>query len=461
MLWRFRQESARFRGFMTAKCALIVDDSRTARQVLGDVLCANQLRVETAASAEEALEYLSRSRPDVIFMDHMMPGMDGFQAVRAIKTNPATATIPIMMYTSQEGELYVGQARALGAVGVLPKQIRPVEVSEVLRSLHLIENPEARASVHPTPEVSPASGDEKVEPERDVTAALNARDWTDLHRWLQEMFEDYRREMRTDLEAAVSRVLREHGTTESVATTAAPPRPRRSVSGTLLVLALAALAGVFYWLSVDTQSKWRSAVEQNAGLMATLASRRAVASVATTDTVRQLDAERDEISNQFLSFVAGLEWGVNQSAAYPPGEEPFGNRRLETLRGLLERLNGLGFTGLVRLDSHLGDFCYVAGPDDSWTLAPDDLPADRCGRIGLPSSEARAASARESVSFANFLSARPQDAAVRVELMPHGNTSPAVPYPPDPQGLTAGEWNLIARQNNRVSVTLLADNAQP
>ena len=66
-----------------------------------------------------------RHRPDVIFMDHMMPGMDGFQAVQAIKNNPRTATIPIMMYTSQEGELYVGQARALGAVGVLPKQVKP------------------------------------------------------------------------------------------------------------------------------------------------------------------------------------------------------------------------------------------------------------------------------------------------------------------------------------------------
>ena len=46
---------------------------------------------------------------------------DGFQAVQAIKNNPQTATIPIMMYTSQQGEVYVGQARALGAVGVLPK----------------------------------------------------------------------------------------------------------------------------------------------------------------------------------------------------------------------------------------------------------------------------------------------------------------------------------------------------
>ena len=67
-----------------------------------------------------------------------MPGMDGFQAVQSIKNNPRTATIPIMMYTSQEGELYLGQARALGAVGVLPKQVKPAEVSTVLYQLHLI-----------------------------------------------------------------------------------------------------------------------------------------------------------------------------------------------------------------------------------------------------------------------------------------------------------------------------------
>jgi CheY-like chemotaxis protein len=71
-------------------------------------------------------------------MDHMMPGMDGFQAVQAIKNNPRTATIPIMMYTSQEGELYLGQARALGAVGVLPKQIKQADVSKVLYQLHLV-----------------------------------------------------------------------------------------------------------------------------------------------------------------------------------------------------------------------------------------------------------------------------------------------------------------------------------
>src|SRR6202167_1044480 len=95
-----------------------------------------------AESAGLALEYLKHDRPDAIFMDTLMPGMYGLQAVQAIKGNPQTAMIPIMMYTSQEGELYVGQARALGALGVLPKQVRPVDVSKVLYELHLL--PERR-----------------------------------------------------------------------------------------------------------------------------------------------------------------------------------------------------------------------------------------------------------------------------------------------------------------------------
>ena len=109
------------------------------------------IEVDMAESAEQAIEYLKGNRPDAIFMDHLMPGMDGLQAVKAIKGNPQTAMIPIMMYTSQEGELYVGQARALGAMGVLPKQVRPVDVSKVLYELHLLPDRRdmAEAALHP------------------------------------------------------------------------------------------------------------------------------------------------------------------------------------------------------------------------------------------------------------------------------------------------------------------------
>src|ERR1700730_8621755 len=123
---------------MASKRALVVDDSKSARVILSRMLEKYDIEVDMSEPAEQAIEYLKHNRPDAIFMDHLMPGMDGLQAVQAIKGNPQTAMIPIMMYTSQEGELYVGQARALGAMGVLPKQVRPVDVSKVLYELHLL-----------------------------------------------------------------------------------------------------------------------------------------------------------------------------------------------------------------------------------------------------------------------------------------------------------------------------------
>jgi CheY-like chemotaxis protein len=123
---------------MSAKRALVVDDSKSARAFLARILERHEIAVDAAESAEAAIEYLARNKPDVIFMDHMMPGMDGFQAVQTIKNNPRTSAIPILMYTSQEGDLYLGQARALGAEGVLPKQIKQADVTRLLFQLRLV-----------------------------------------------------------------------------------------------------------------------------------------------------------------------------------------------------------------------------------------------------------------------------------------------------------------------------------
>src|SRR3954465_6509506 len=123
---------------MSAKRALVVDDSKSARLFLSRILERHEITVDAAETAEQAIDYLARHRPDVIFMDHMMPGMDGFQAVQTIKNNPRTSSIPILMYTSQEGDLYLGQARALGAEGVLPKQIKQADVTRLLFQLQLV-----------------------------------------------------------------------------------------------------------------------------------------------------------------------------------------------------------------------------------------------------------------------------------------------------------------------------------
>ena len=146
---------------MSAKRALVVDDSRSARAFLARILERHEIAVDAAESAEAAIEYLARNKPDVIFMDHMMPGMDGFQAVQSIKNNPRTSSIPILMYTSQEGDLYLGQARALGAEGVLPKQIKQADVTRMLYQLRLVADRRgeetAFARMNQAPDLVPAN----------------------------------------------------------------------------------------------------------------------------------------------------------------------------------------------------------------------------------------------------------------------------------------------------------------
>ena len=144
-----------------------------------------------------------------------MPGMDGFQAVQAIKNNPRTATIPIMMYTSQEGELYLSQARALGAIGVLPKQIKHADVSKVLDQLHLLGAPKpehelATIQVHELPRDTAPPPDTTVErraPNRPNAPPLPADQRLVFEGMLAHHMLDVRRFIVDSLESSADRIV--------------------------------------------------------------------------------------------------------------------------------------------------------------------------------------------------------------------------------------------------------------
>jgi len=120
---------------MPIKNALVVDDSKSARMMLQRLLSKMNVKADVVESAEAALVFLDNAQPDVIFMDHMMPGMDGLEATQLIKANPKTATIPTIMYTSKEGEDYFNIARSHGAEGVLAKPANQEAVMAVIQSL--------------------------------------------------------------------------------------------------------------------------------------------------------------------------------------------------------------------------------------------------------------------------------------------------------------------------------------
>jgi len=123
---------------MTIKSALIVDDSKTAQFKLKKVLDIYELKVDLATSAEDALSYLAYQLPDIIFMDHSMKGMNGLEAVKIIKANPSTATIPVVMYTAEKGDVYLSQARAIGALDVISKDVMAKsDIQRVMKSVNI------------------------------------------------------------------------------------------------------------------------------------------------------------------------------------------------------------------------------------------------------------------------------------------------------------------------------------
>ena len=120
---------------MINKRALVVDDSRSARLILSRTLEGFGITVDAVESAEIALDYLTATKPDVIFMDHLLTGMDGLAAVRIIKANPRTTNIPVFMYSSQQEPEFIHAARIAGALGVFPKTFKQTDVARALQQL--------------------------------------------------------------------------------------------------------------------------------------------------------------------------------------------------------------------------------------------------------------------------------------------------------------------------------------
>lgn len=437
------------------KSALIVDDSRSARVVLKRMLEVHELDVDTAESAESALEYLNDHRPDVIFMDHMMPGMDGFEAVTAIKNNPDTATIPIMMYTSQEGELYVGQARALGAVGVLPKAVEPVEVSKVLASLHVIGQRverEKQAAHHDSHEAPGA------------LASVDSLD-RGIRELIQDLFDQQRAVIRRDLldsyEAIAARVA------DEIRVPDADDRPEQK-SGRIeipprfqfVVAIMAVVIIVFAWLYWQREQGWQQVREQNATLMAALEQQRSIEADGAIEVQRRLSTYEQSLGSTFSTALEAVEWAVNRSGPYAFGELPLGDQRLALVEELSSRLIGLGFSGEVLVETHVGDFCMIDGGADGFELAMPEMRAADCAKIGFESSEAEQLGLRQSVAFANFVNVAEErtDGQIRYRIASRGNTQPLLAYPAT--DVSAGTWNEVALANNRVVITLMPDGFQ-
>ncbi|MEG5034003.1 response regulator [Microcoleus sp. AT3-D2] len=115
---------------------LVVDDTPTNLQVLFDVLSEQGYRVAIAKNGETALQRVQSSEPNLILLDVMMPGIDGFETCQRLKANPATRDIPVIFMTALSDSVDQVKGLSLGAVDYITKPIQHEEVLARIR-VHL------------------------------------------------------------------------------------------------------------------------------------------------------------------------------------------------------------------------------------------------------------------------------------------------------------------------------------
>lgn len=117
---------------MPVKTILVVDDSPTERHVLVELLTRNGYQVITAENGEEGVEKAKKELPDLILMDVVMPGLNGYQATRTLTRDEATKHIPIIVCTSkgQETDRIWGLRQ-----GALDYIVKPVNGEDLLSKI--------------------------------------------------------------------------------------------------------------------------------------------------------------------------------------------------------------------------------------------------------------------------------------------------------------------------------------
>ncbi|HEX4858217.1 MAG TPA: response regulator [Usitatibacteraceae bacterium] len=117
---------------MTIKKILIVDDSPTERAFLEGILAKSGYATVTAISGEEGVERAKAEQPDLILMDVVMPGLNGFQATRAITREERTKHIPVFICTTKDQETDKIWGMRQGAKDYI---VKPVNAADLLAKI--------------------------------------------------------------------------------------------------------------------------------------------------------------------------------------------------------------------------------------------------------------------------------------------------------------------------------------
>ncbi|MEY4588380.1 MAG: hypothetical protein RL497_456 [Pseudomonadota bacterium] len=457
---------------MAKRRVLIVDDSKTAQVRLRKMLERFDVDVDTVNSAEEALGYLSYRQPSVIFLDHHMEGMDGLAALKIIKANPGTALIPVVMYTSEQGDVYVGQARALGALDIISKEvIKQANLEKLLGSLNIYLLGAEPAEQEQAPHSTTLEIVSDLEEQPLVTGASlddlpPANDLARVQLQIGRLFEIHIAKVRQEIEDStkflmrrLSKEIQERSPKPYIrpATPVASSEPlqpievesekERGLSTFILALVLLGVAFLGYHLYINNEhlelisEKYDSLQQQN------LKQEALINRLFEQNVRAKSDPELD--TNMMLET---LSWASNMNNQVGFGEQALSDQRIYPVGELVGVLKAANFQGTVYLDIHLGNFCVVEDPSGRFILPEPESNVEDCLFLADKQPQVPLDS-HVSVGFLNYVHSAPllTEGPIDLEFTMQGYNQPKTSYPPKTSGTSAGEWNEAARKNNRVS----------
>lgn len=461
---------------MPNKRALIVDDSSTAQYRLKKMLRGYNLDIDTADSGEAALRYLAHQSADVIFMDHLMPGMDGFRALQIIKSHPETATIPVIMYTSKSGDLYTGQARALGALDVVSKDtINSADLSKVMEAIHIYRVPKNTGDAN-----APATIENEIEiPEPKIerraphpTTIEQARNLELRLGHMELALEDNRRVitarvarelngLRHNLKKELSELITQNHpapeTDESVIHLPPPPPPPVK-SGSILnkfIFIIALITMIVFFIQITTQlSESQQQQQELAQQVNALATQKTAEKQASKSAIQVTPVNTPTVTKEANtpSYLADLAWTFNQNSQLAFYQNRIEPKKLIQLYELLNRISSTGFKGDAWINIYVGNFCLAMDNYGTAQLPKDTAVMNDC----MFSSEIYGLDkvmeeyTHDAEAALNNLE-QSSNRNIRIII---STLSEQDNYPERKTGLTPKAWNSAAQNHNRIELRL-------
>jgi CheY-like chemotaxis protein len=454
---------------MANKRALIVDDSTTAQYRLKKMLKAYALDIDVADSGEAALRYLANNAPDVVFMDHTMPGMDGLRALQVIKSHPETAVIPVIMYTSQSGDVYTGQARALGALDVVSKDtINATDLSKVMEAIHIYpldqqEKMEAAAQAKKANNVTDLEAHRIERRAPSAAAAEQARNLELRLGHLEHTLEDNRRfitarvlkelqGLRQNLRQEFSNIQQQKQPPAPTVTEEVDADEEESGSSFNLfkfIFIVILLVIAFFLIQISNQLSENTEVQTLLGNQLQQVANKENRSITVSNPRKNSVIAKND-------YLTDLAWTFNQNALLAFNQNSLDPKPILRLNDLLNRISTTGFKGSALITISVGNFCNSIDNMGVAHLAKPNINAHECvfsNELYTIERVMEEYSHEANLLLNNLMRDRKGILSITINTQEGTDT-----YPELSAQLTAREWNQVAQNNNRIDLVLLPDS---